>query len=167
MSKTLCAAKNQGFSIGIGLTYPLCGFIIARWGWRLVFYTTGSIGCAWCLMWYALAHDTPQEHPRITAAELKHIELHTAGAGVGAAPPTPPPPQQQNGNENQPQNATTTTPDTMTTPRQKRQQQTVPWLRIFGSLPVWSIGVTTFGRIWVSKTLLDSRRKNRELHILI
>lgn len=34
----------QGFSIGIGLTYPLCGFIIAYFGWRLVFYTTGTIG---------------------------------------------------------------------------------------------------------------------------
>lgn len=34
----------QGFSIGIGITYPLCGFLIANFGWRSVFYTTGSIG---------------------------------------------------------------------------------------------------------------------------
>lgn len=34
----------QGFSIGIGITYPLCGFLISQLGWRSVFYTTGSIG---------------------------------------------------------------------------------------------------------------------------
>lgn len=34
----------QGFSIGIGITYPLCGFLIAKLGWRSVFYTTGSTG---------------------------------------------------------------------------------------------------------------------------
>lgn len=27
----------QGFSIGIGLTYPLCGFIIKHFGWRPCF----------------------------------------------------------------------------------------------------------------------------------
>ncbi|XP_037043314.1 sialin isoform X2 [Bradysia coprophila] len=66
----------QGFSIGIGLTYPLCGFIISHWGWRAVFYTTGTIGMTWCVMWYFLAFDTPSLHPRITASELEYIELN-------------------------------------------------------------------------------------------
>lgn len=108
----------QGFSIGIGLTYPLCGFIIAHWGWRLVFYTTGTIGVAWCVMWYFLAFNTPAEHPRITTAELKYIELNISKEikdGIGMK---------------------------------------VPWLKIFTSLPTWSIGVTTFGRIWVHYTFI-------------
>lgn len=110
----------QGFSIGIGLTYPLCGIIIAHFGWRQVFYTTGSIGMAWCLMWYALAFNTPQQHPRISNAELKYIETNISKEikeGIGMK---------------------------------------VPWLRIFTSLPVWSIGVTTFGRIWVHYTFIIS-----------
>lgn len=110
----------QGFSIGIGLTYPLCGFIIAQFGWRQVFYTTGTIGVAWCVMWYALAFNTPQEHPRISNAELKYIETNISKEikeGIGMK---------------------------------------VPWLRIFTSLPVWSIGVTTFGRIWVHYTFIIS-----------
>lgn len=110
----------QGFSIGIGLTYPLCGFIIAHWGWRLVFYTTGSIGLLWCVMWYFLAFNTPSEHPRITAEELEYIELNISND------------------------------------IKEGQGMKVPWKAIFTSLPAWSIGVTTFGRIWVHYTFIMS-----------
>ncbi|XP_043674552.1 sialin [Vespula pensylvanica] len=63
----------QGFSFGIGLTYPLCGFIIAHFGWQVVFYTTGTIGITWCLFWYFFAFDTPAAHPRISQQELRYI----------------------------------------------------------------------------------------------
>uniref|UniRef100_A0A1B0DEL4 Major facilitator superfamily (MFS) profile domain-containing protein n=1 Tax=Phlebotomus papatasi TaxID=29031 RepID=A0A1B0DEL4_PHLPP len=79
----------QGFSIGIGLTYPLCGWIIANWGWPKVFYTTGSIGVAWCLIWWYLAFNRPHEHPRITRAEREMIEEAVAEdirGGYGMAP---------------------------------------------------------------------------------
>ncbi|XP_067614238.1 sodium-dependent phosphate transport protein 1 isoform X2 [Eurosta solidaginis] len=65
----------QGFSIGIGLTYPLCGFIINEFGWRYVFYTTGSLGMLWCILWYYLAFNTPKEHPRISTKEFEYIEF--------------------------------------------------------------------------------------------
>lgn len=65
----------QGFSIGIGLTYPLCGFIIDNFGWRYVFFTTGSLGMFWCVLWYYLAFNTPKEHPRISAQEIEYIEV--------------------------------------------------------------------------------------------
>ncbi|XP_014246638.1 sialin isoform X2 [Cimex lectularius] len=68
----------QGFTIGIGLTYPICGFIIAHYGWRPVFYTTGSLGLLWCVFWWFLAFDTPQEHPRISKQELAYIQKCTA-----------------------------------------------------------------------------------------
>uniref|UniRef100_A0A1L8DEK6 Putative permease of the major facilitator superfamily protein n=1 Tax=Nyssomyia neivai TaxID=330878 RepID=A0A1L8DEK6_9DIPT len=64
----------QGFSIGIGLTYPLCGWIIAKWDWPSVFYTTGTIGVVWCFIWYLLAFNRPSEHPRIAPAERRMIE---------------------------------------------------------------------------------------------
>ncbi|KAG5684804.1 hypothetical protein PVAND_014017 [Polypedilum vanderplanki] len=68
----------QGFSFGIGLTYPLCGFIILDYGWRPVFYTTGTIGVLWCIMFYFLFFNTPQEHPRISPKELEYIELNVS-----------------------------------------------------------------------------------------
>lgn len=67
----------QGFSIGIGITYPLCGFLIAHLGWRSVFYTTGTIGVLWCVFWYLLAFDSPESHPRITESEMKYIHENT------------------------------------------------------------------------------------------
>ncbi|KAH0998570.1 sialin isoform X1 [Dendroctonus ponderosae] len=110
----------QGFSIGIGVTYPLCGFLIAHLGWRSVFYTTGSIGVAWCLIWYLLAFDSPETHPRISLREQKYIRENTVN-----------------------------------TYENSRQQQ-VPWKSILTSKAAWSIGITTFGRIWVHYTFIIS-----------
>ena len=71
-------------------------------------------------MWYLLAFNTPNEHPRISSGELEYIELNISKEikeGMGMK---------------------------------------VPWLKIFTSLPVWSIGITTFGRIWVHYTFIMS-----------
>ncbi|XP_067210089.1 sialin [Linepithema humile] len=74
----------QGFSIGIGLTYPLCAFIIAHFGWRAVFYTSGSIGLIWCVFWYFCAFDTPASHPRISKLELRYIQEGVRNQVIGA-----------------------------------------------------------------------------------
>ncbi|KAF2897077.1 hypothetical protein ILUMI_09104 [Ignelater luminosus] len=108
----------QGFSIGIGITYPLCGFLISQLGWRSVFYTTGSIGLIWCVIWYLLAFDSPETHPRISLSEQQYIRENTV--------------------------------NTYTASRQRK----VPWGSIFRSMPAWSIGITTFGRIWVHYTFI-------------
>ncbi|KAJ1522211.1 hypothetical protein ONE63_002519 [Megalurothrips usitatus] len=103
----------QGFSFGIGLTYPLCGFIIAHWGWRVVFYVTGSLGVSWCVVWWLLAFDSPGQHPRITPSELRYIQSNVSNTIV------------------------------------EGKGMRVPWRKILTSLPAWSIGITTFGRIWI------------------
>lgn len=108
----------QGFSIGIGITYPLCGFLIANLGWRSVFYTTGSIGVGWCVIWYLLAFDSPETHPRISLSEQQYIKENTVSTYMGL------------------------------------RKQKVPWGAIFSSAPAWSIGITTFGRIWVHYTFI-------------
>lgn len=108
----------QGFSIGIGLTYPLVGFILSKFSWHTVFYVTGTIGLSWCVLWYFLAFNTPSKHPRISKEELHYIHSSVSDeikAGEGMK---------------------------------------VPWKAIFTSLPAWSIGITTFGRIWVHYTFI-------------
>ncbi|XP_014213178.1 sialin [Copidosoma floridanum] len=104
----------QGFSFGIGITYPLAGFIIANYGWRLVFYTTGGIGLVWCVFWYFFAFDSPSSHPRISTEEFQYIQGSISGV----------------------------TSD-------NKEGVSVPWRSILTSWPAWSIGITTFGRIWV------------------
>ncbi|KAF5282674.1 hypothetical protein FQA39_LY17534 [Lamprigera yunnana] len=108
----------QGFAIGIGITYPLCGFLIAQFGWRSVFYTTGSIGIIWCIIWYLLAFDSPETHPRISLSEQKYIKENTINTYAAS------------------------------------RKQGAPWVAIFRSMPAWSIGITTFGRIWVHYTFI-------------
>ncbi|EFA08478.2 Putative inorganic phosphate cotransporter-like Protein [Tribolium castaneum] len=108
----------QGFSIGIGITYPLCGFLIAHLGWRSVFYTTGSIGVIWCGIWYLLAFDSPEMHPRISLREQQYIKENTVNTYAAT------------------------------------RTQSVPWKAILTSPHAWSIGVTTFGRIWVHYTFI-------------
>uniref|UniRef100_A0A336JZS7 CSON009539 protein n=1 Tax=Culicoides sonorensis TaxID=179676 RepID=A0A336JZS7_CULSO len=108
----------QGFSIGIGLTYPICGFIIAHFGWRYVFYFTGGVGMIWCVIWYFLAFNSPAEHPRISEQEREYIDLNVSNDIKDG------------------------------------QGMKVPWKSIFTSLPAWSIGITTFGRIWVHYTFI-------------
>lgn len=67
----------------------------------------------WCILWYFLAFNSPQTHPRISAIELHYIECNISD-------------EIKNGHG-----------------------MSVPWRNIFKSLPVWSIGITTFGRIWI------------------
>lgn len=62
-----------GSSIGVALTFPFCGFILEKWGWSYVFYTTGMIGIVWFLAWWMFVYDTPSQHPYISQVELMHI----------------------------------------------------------------------------------------------
>lgn len=64
---------HKGSSIGVAVTYPLCGFILERWGWPYVFYFTGVIGMVWFLAWWLFVYDTPAQHPYISQGELLHI----------------------------------------------------------------------------------------------
>lgn len=63
----------SGSSVGAALTYPLCGFIIDRWGWELVFYVSGIVGTMWYTAWWILVYDSPAEHPRISLHEKEYI----------------------------------------------------------------------------------------------
>ncbi|ESO91410.1 hypothetical protein LOTGIDRAFT_63537, partial [Lottia gigantea] len=70
----LCYA---GPSIGVILTYSVSGLLCVYGfdnGWGSIFYLTGIAGVLWCITWYFLVSDTPQEHPRITPSERRYIE---------------------------------------------------------------------------------------------
>ncbi|XP_076161361.1 putative inorganic phosphate cotransporter isoform X2 [Ptiloglossa arizonensis] len=61
-------------SLGAAITMPICGFLIASWGWESVFYVTGSIGLIWNIAWIPLVYDSPAQHPRISVEERRYIE---------------------------------------------------------------------------------------------
>lgn len=45
-------------------------------GWPSVFYVFGALGVLWGGPWFLLVHNRPENHPRISEAELKFITGH-------------------------------------------------------------------------------------------
>lgn len=63
---------NAGANVGIILTALCVPLIIASMGWRASFVITGAIGALVLFLWLAV-YRTPEEHPKLTAAELALI----------------------------------------------------------------------------------------------
>ena len=62
-----------GSTFGNIITLPMCGLIISSFGWEACFYTISAITLTWSLVWYLLAFDQPEDHPRISAEELEEL----------------------------------------------------------------------------------------------
>jgi MFS transporter, ACS family, aldohexuronate transporter len=63
---------NAGTNVGAIVTPVLIPWIVFHLGWRAAFVLTGAIGFLWVVAWYLL-YRRPEEHPRVSAAELAHI----------------------------------------------------------------------------------------------
>ena len=64
---------NAGANVGIILTAIFVPMIIALWGWRASFIITGAVG-VFVLFWWLAVYRKPHEHPKVTPAELAHIQ---------------------------------------------------------------------------------------------
>jgi ACS family hexuronate transporter-like MFS transporter len=64
---------NAGSNIGAILTPLLVPWITLRYGWRAAFLIVGALGFIWLFFWIAL-YRRPAEHPRVSPAELAHIQ---------------------------------------------------------------------------------------------
>jgi len=69
----LSAAVYAGMSLGTSLTMTLTGYIAHYLGWPTVFYATGALAVIWFVFWAMLVHNSPSDHPRISADELDYI----------------------------------------------------------------------------------------------
>jgi len=66
----------SGTSIGQMLAYPTTTWIIQMFSWPVVFYFNAVVGFLWMAIWLLYTTDTPREHPKITPAEVQHIEAN-------------------------------------------------------------------------------------------
>ena len=64
---------NAGANVGIILTAVFVPIIILHWGWRASFIVTGIVG-TFVLFWWLAVYRKPHEHPKVTPAELAHIQ---------------------------------------------------------------------------------------------
>ncbi|XP_049852948.1 sialin-like [Schistocerca gregaria] len=78
-----------GSSVGAALTYPVCGLLIAWFGWPAAFYSTGGLGIVWFVAWMFLTYDTPAKHPRISEDEREYIATSLGKTIVKRKPPIP------------------------------------------------------------------------------
>ena len=75
--------------IPLGSVFALVAtpWIVERYSWHAAFYLFGAIGFIWWLGWQRLATRNPEEHPRMTAAELALIRDGATEAAADGPPP--------------------------------------------------------------------------------
>jgi len=71
---------NAGSNVGAIVAPLVVPWIARNWGWQWAFILTGAMGFIWLALWIPL-YAKPEEHPRVTKAELAHIQ---------SDPPDPP-----------------------------------------------------------------------------
>jgi len=77
------ALFDSGSSIGGAIAPFIALPIYFRWGWRPAFVIPGILGLLWLIAWRSVYH-SPQQHPRISQAELQMILADTQVPKVGA-----------------------------------------------------------------------------------
>ena len=68
---------NAGTSVGAIITPLVVPWIALHWGWRSAFLLTGALGFVWLIFWFLL-YRKPDEHPRLSKAELDYIRSDPA-----------------------------------------------------------------------------------------
>ncbi len=68
-----------GVGLGGAITPPLIAWIMQKYGWRMAFYLGGALGLGVLLFWQIFVTSTPEENPRVNAAELAQIHSERFG----------------------------------------------------------------------------------------
>lgn len=63
---------NSGTALGI-IASPVTVWLAVTFGWQAAFVAIGAAGLVWLIFWERGFH-APQQHPRLSAAELAHIQ---------------------------------------------------------------------------------------------
>ncbi|XP_065208464.1 sialin-like isoform X2 [Planococcus citri] len=70
---SLMAFIYNGLSVGVMVVHPFCGLIAFKWGWPMIFYTTGSISIIMAFLLLTLLKNSPSEDKSISKKELVYI----------------------------------------------------------------------------------------------
>lgn len=64
---------NSGSNVGTMIVPIVIPWLLVSYGWQWAFIATGGAGLAWAIFWLGL-YRLPSQHPRVSPAELAHIE---------------------------------------------------------------------------------------------
>ena len=59
--------------IGTIVGYPLAASIINTWGWEAVFYLQGVLTLIWCIAWFLIMSDKPDDFRWVSKIEINYI----------------------------------------------------------------------------------------------
>jgi MFS transporter, ACS family, glucarate transporter len=104
-----------GVGVGAGISPPLITRVMLHHGWRASFWVCATIGIVAGVIWFAIARDTPEQHPWVSAGEKKTIDGGLKLASLDAA-----------------------------TPSANIQVARISWGRILTSREVWAVTVSYF-----------------------
>ena len=68
---------NAGCNVAVVVTPLLVPLVALHFGWRSVFFVTGALSMIWLVTWQ-MTYRRPQNHPRVSPAELAHIQSDAA-----------------------------------------------------------------------------------------
>jgi MFS transporter, ACS family, hexuronate transporter len=68
---------NSGSNVGAIIAPLVVPWIAVTYGWQWAFIITGAIGFIWLAFWLA-SYRRPEEHPKLSEAELAHIQSDPA-----------------------------------------------------------------------------------------
>jgi ACS family hexuronate transporter-like MFS transporter len=72
---------NAGTNVGAVVAPLTVPWLALTFGWQMAFIDTGALGFVWLVFWLLLYHK-PETHPRISSAELAHIQSDPADPEV-------------------------------------------------------------------------------------
>jgi ACS family hexuronate transporter-like MFS transporter len=64
---------NSGSNVGAIVAPLAVPFIAVNYGWQWAFVITGLLGFIWLIFWWKI-YRKPEEHPKLSPAELRHIQ---------------------------------------------------------------------------------------------
>ena len=72
-TSTMLNLAQSGTTVGPIIATPLVVWACTTMGWRPAFVILGAFGLIWCAVWWFVARDRPQDHPRSDAAERAYV----------------------------------------------------------------------------------------------
>lgn len=78
-----------GVGTGAAFAPPLVAAIMTRWGWRSSFLICSTLGWATAFIWYAVARNRPEDHPRANRLERELIQRGIVTTASAASRPAP------------------------------------------------------------------------------
>ena len=74
---------NSGSNVGAFVTPLIISFVTLKFGWRMAFVITGTLGFIWIILWL-ISYQDPHKHKKLNAAELEYILSDNRGEETSA-----------------------------------------------------------------------------------